>query len=419
MGYVLTRSAFLVFGFVAAWAFVEPVPGLKLEYVGAAIVGIAWTADVCLGAKPAWSRREVALGLVLLTIVLISASIGRWQGSGGALGDVAQLGIGGIYLASHRREDSRRRWLLAFGLGAATSVIASMVLIKWMPVFQQELFETFSEGVRFRGFVSNPNMEAGLLLLGMPGLVLWLSAEGTSLGRRVLGACALAALALGVLMTQSRSALVGLILVLGWGALRIYRPNPIHKRTVHNAAVIVAIAALIGATATLLWSNALLTQNLARFGNRAQVHLLDIGAGEVKGERGRIFQAGVSAIMSRPWGYGYGEGARRYVVGVLGKAKSPHNFVLKVFEIHGVGGGCIVLVSWLLPVVIVSYRILGRRDSSWRCGFSGRAGAVSLAVYLIHASMHAMLNWVYVGLFWAVTWLGRSPDRAEVGRLSR
>jgi O-antigen ligase len=397
---LLAVPVLLFSGGLPAWAPMLALAWLALLFVLHGVVTSHW-----LSTTPA--------DIVLLALMLL-LPLGLWASSdmdvtlARTFALLANIAL--FYAIAIQAEIRGMRWigwaLLAAGI---ILVFATVPMTKFwgakLPFLGRSVYDLLPSGMRLPGDENgfNPNMTGGLLAVFVPpALVLSIRAE--SRWQRVLAIVALLLTSVAVLLTQSRGALIGLIVGFAVVTGILWRKLGL-VWLAGGALAVVALALKGGAIMQALFSNN--AQDTEIVSMTARVELWN-----------RAIYAGTDFPLT---GIGMGQFPdtvqRLYPPShmVLSEAvPHAHNFFLQIFAEMGYPGLIVYVAFFLILFFVLLRRIHLARD--WRQVLSiGLLG--SLTVFLTHgivdvpiySPLSAVVFW---GLFGVMMAVGLSGDRS-------
>ncbi|MGH9554405.1 MAG: O-antigen ligase family protein [Terriglobales bacterium] len=251
---------------------------------------------------------------------------------------------------------------------------------------QARLYYGAGEGLRIFGFFDQPNIWAQITSIAVPGgLALALDTKGWS--RWLLGGLT-GFSALCTLMTQSRSATVGM--AVGVGCVLFFMRRRL-RSPLAAALLLVVVASFV----------VMIQGSVRQWGRFTQHPVEQEFRTERRKSRAQVFVASVKVFLDHPLGVGFGADDRT-VGGELGIAAgmSPHNTLLR----WAINAGLIGLIAgiWLM---VSQIRNLWRMARDQMASESGRLAAGVLGAVVatwIHNMFHAFLNLSYVWIFFSV-----------------
>ncbi|WP_259248933.1 O-antigen ligase family protein [Salinibacter ruber] len=300
-----------------------------------------------------------------------------------------------------------KTWLWLFAVMIAVSNILLTVLIVVYPPSRSVIFEVTAEGVRLRGMFENPNMFGGAQILAISIFSFFVA--NRERGKSVLGAIGLIITFLALLATQSRSAILGLVIGATLVSLFILRVS--RRRLVTSMSAALVVVVMVAAYVNLPKSVA--GVKLSRVGEASETSVYDVGIESAIQSRFYIYDAAFNTIAARPFGIGYVDKPGQVVAmhSNEGVEKMPHNFILAYFIRYGLLVGGVMVVFWLVPMVLIVKKLWGR---TLPVRSLASLMLVGLTGYLIHNLFHSMTNWVYFWVFWAM-----SIRAAQLGDVAR
>lgn len=345
----------------------RPLPGFAIAYgvVSLSCITYAWIIG-------GFSNSQVAVGLAGSVLIVCAVFV---------LFDATQI----------------RRWLWLFALGMATADIIVAVLAFAFPSTHSFIFKISSEGVRLRGTLGNPNMFGGAQILAFSIFAFYaVNCTGKIRIANILG---VVVIFLALLASQSRSAILGLLLGLGIVGFLKFR---LSRRPVYTIATILSVGLAMILTFINL-PEEIAGFQLSRIGNTDVVNVYDVGTEDLIRNRLHIYNAALNTISQNPLGIGYLPHdetlkvvARNSRVGV---EKTPHNFAISYLLTYGVVGGIVMVLIWVMPAAIIFWRLWSKRipiDSLASMMLVGLIG------YYVHNIFHSATNWIYFWVFWAM-----------------
>jgi len=370
-------------------AFVVAISILKPEFLPIALViallywGIRWIAY----GKPS-RRTPVDIGIALL-VLMIPVSLWATALPQTTRTQIYRLFLGILFFYSivNWTRTSKRLSLIIVGTLLLGLVLAggALISVKWattkLPFIPAELYQRFTLLV---SDTVNPNVLAGSIILVLPVAIslLLFAWKGQSWGMRILATISLAACSGILLLTQSRSAIIALVLAAGLLIILRWRWGW----------VLVASAASL---VLILYQSALFP-GLSRTNGNAVASIESLG---LEG-RIEIWSRAIYAIQDFAF-TGIGMGSFTEVIDLLyplflsspGKVSHAHNLFLQVAVDLGIPG----LIAWLSILIGVTltawqlYRHGKRLDDSWAAALG--AGFLGSQLALV---MHGFTD--------AVTW---------------
>jgi O-antigen ligase len=243
--YAVLIFAPLARGGVQEWA-IAVIQMLVLAAAGVYLVDSAWRWD--------WRWNRTALdgpllaifGLALVSTLFSVYPPASWR----AMGLLATYLL--FYGLAAQVFDSRRRlrelvWVV-FGLAAVLTGIGFVKLSapEWVPWW---VYEEIGVGGRLTGPYGNPNHLAGFLMMALLMMLAWLGACKSS-GERLIVGCLIAFCGVGLMMTLSRGAWMGLAAGVLWMGLVRWRRGGNWRRRVLPlvAGVGIALAMVLSST---------------------------------------------------------------------------------------------------------------------------------------------------------------------------
>lgn len=251
--------------------------GLSLPWRGSERTLVAALAllAIAAGVAPLWAGHPATLALSAVLAIAAAALVAM---AGAAVARAGQAPAAMDALAAA---------LLAAGaIGAALGVL-QVYFPQWT---DGDIIAAVSNG-RAAGNLRQPNHLSSLLLWSLIALV-WLAERGRVVRRTALAAALL--LLAGLVLTGSRTGMLGVLVLAVWGALE--------PRLSRRSRAALLASPIVFA---LLWVGlgALAEQSHHAFGGSAQ-----IGKGDISSSRFAIWSNTLALIASRPWlGVGWGE----------------------------------------------------------------------------------------------------------------
>ena len=267
--------------------------------------------------------------------------------------------------------------LLFLALGAAAMVSVALALLQWLSIEAAGMWVVaLKSGMRPYANLAQPNHLATLLALGAVGL--WRSYERRQIGGPVAG-LAMGWLGFGLVMAQSRTGWLFVLLLLVWWAT-------MRRRTaLRTPASAVLTGAALFAAAIVLWeplNEALLLQAGGTLSQRLQA-----------GPRGLMWQTMLEAVARSPWlGYGWNQviAAQQAVAvdmpPVRRMIESAHNVVLDL----ALWAGMPLALIWVAAVgawLVAQTRRCANADA-W-------AVLAAIGALLLHAQFEYPLEYAF------------------------
>jgi O-antigen ligase len=259
---------------------------------------------------------------------------------------------------------------------------------------------------RVSGPFEQPNVFAQLTAIAVPvGLALTFSTKG--LKRGLLGVMT-GLNAAGTLLTQSRSAFLGIIIGV---ALLIYLTEQIKRPRHYVTLALVSLASIISLSITGLGEKVF--ERL-----KPETTIIETEDAERHVGRTLTFPVAVEIFLERPWGAGYGQ-AKHLIGEELGvDARSAHNILLSWTVEFGILG--LVVAIWLMfrQVRMLSQVTRHPLNAEWRMLGAGCLGAV-MATWIhnmVHATLHSGLVWLFFAIASSVAMLGRQDQGTITSR---
>jgi O-antigen ligase len=268
-------------------------------------------------------------------------------------------------------------WLVA-GLASAT--------IGWVQVFAPEWVDGFwisrtLSGGRAMGNMRQPNHLAGLLLWGLvavPALVA-LGPLSQSRTRRVAAFLAFAFILAAVMLTGSRTGLVGVLGLAAWGLIDRRLPR-FARALLVGAPLLFALAYGLGS----LWA-------AVHAGGQIGV-AQRIGQAEITSGRWLVWRDTLAMIAAEPWlGVGFGEYNRAWTLAPVAQRAAEffdhsHNLPLQVLVELGLPAGALVL-GLLTLALLQAARRCAQDDAAQS------AGRRALVAMLVLTALHSALEY--------------------------
>ncbi len=351
----------------------QPWPGFHRDWLQAVVwlvVGGALT--LCVQGRWTLTPAAITLGCVS-AIPMLQASAGLFIDLGDAI--LPTLVLAGTALAIAIAGQAQRTFPLRLADSLFAGILVASVVSTGLAILQLQRMDLFGPlivaglpGGRQTANLGQPNLLATLLLWGLVGAA-WGYWRG-QLGR-VAFLLLSATLLLGIVLTQSRTGALGVVVLALFVALAKRKAGlalPVGSLTVLGLAFLLIVAA---------WPA--LNAGLTLEGSRA---LSDVGSG---GKRPAIWSAMFGAIAQAPWvGYGWNQGIAAHLAVaaslpplnvIIGNA---HNFILDLLVWTGVPIGILLSLGIL---VWYSRRMLLATDAPrWLI-------MAALSVFGIHASL--------------------------------
>jgi O-antigen ligase len=284
------------------------------------------------------------------------------------------------------REPNAARWVMGamFAAGAAEAAYGAMQFVTGSGPGAFEL----QGALRAFGHFDQPNPFAGYLATMLPLAACMVLCKANPLGFRWLALGASGLLVVGIGLSQSRGAWLGvamaaLCLLLGWGAA---------TRRLLIPVVLGSAAALALALSGLLPASILdrLSQTVEYFG------VFDVRTVEVTSdnwavvERMAHWQAGWYMFLDHPWlGVGAGNYAQAYPDYFVGMWREPlghaHNYYLNMLAELGVVGGALLAVLLAVAFAKIGGALVfsqSQGSTFWRAVLAGVIGG--LVVFCVH-----------------------------------
>ena len=157
---------------------------------------------------------------------------------------------------------------------------------------------------------------------------------------------------------------------------------------------------------------------MGRVAGTGRARIYDVSTDNVVADRFYIYQASLETIWKNPLGVGFLDTQELATViardSEKGISKPTHNFVLNHLLRYGIIGGAIMVLIWLLPPIVIVWKLWKRRLPVRSLSTFMLIGVVS---YLIHNLFHSMTNWIYFWIFWGMCIrAAQLEDRRRTGR---
>jgi hypothetical protein len=291
----------------------------------------------------------------------------------------------------YRNVKDIERWIWIFALAYGIADLFILATSVGNPA--SAMLRVAKAGVRLQGTGDNPNSFAAAHVLVF-AFFLYFIANGQRYQRLI--SIAGASVTFGtILLAQSRSAIAGVFVAVGLGAIFWIRASRAPMRNMVLAGAFAGALLL----AFLNLPEEVGGLRLQRLSSKAGAGIYDMNFESVEEQRFWLFIPALQTIWEYPFGVGYGEGAKDYILRVGGVYKLPHNYVLRELLNYGILGGLYMNVLWILPVVLVCIRAWRRQipASSLSLFFM-----VGMAGYLAHSLFHSNTNWIFLWITWGM-----------------
>jgi O-antigen ligase len=356
------------------------LPFMMLGWVASAATGASARGQ---GPTPAFAGYSLLLlASVLLGLFLVTAEglpVDANEAGVGLLKLVVGLSYAAVAAASTAAMDMNhvRRTLRIWGWVAATLCLASIVTVMGIPLVR-------ASDSRVYGYFDDPNLYAGYLLLSIP-VVLAADAIGRIPERNAI----LAIVAIGIVLTASRSAILGLAFMLVLVLLFVRSQGRLR-----SIKVFIALCALFAVPATGLV--------LSVLGQVPAVQRLSAAfTSSADDPRFQLWRLAIDLWEANPIaGIGLGQYPlySTNILGVSGRTGNgfvAHNTFLTVLAENGLLGGLAVAVGAAFLIRAV------RRLRSHNSYLSGalQLGIVTIAVQMMSLNLHNVRYvWVFFGI---------------------
>lgn len=348
----------------AAGRFWQRLPALELAGAGL-LVGMAWSL------QQGWPESQARAGILAMLAALWVASWAQQRALDG-------LSIG-------------RALLLAGVLSAGVAVVQV-----FLPAWADGDWVARSGLVgRAVGNLRQPNHLSTVLIWGLiwwvPFFTVW--AGRLNLAGRVAAGALAALMVLGVVLTASRTGMVGIVLLALWGAVDRRLPRPVRL-----ALVAAPVLYLMGWAAMSAWAH----QTQHTFGGEAR-----LAEGDLSASRFGIWSNTLALIRAQPWsGVGWGEFNFAWTLSPFpGRPVAffdhSHNLPLNLLVELGVPLGGLVLVLLLWALVQAGVRAWSRTGDD---GVSARAAFMTVLLVGLHSLLEYPLWYAYFLLPTAWAW---------------
>lgn len=248
------------------------------------------------------------------------------------------------------------------------------------------------------GLYEQPNQFAAIMALAMPTALMFQALATTHL-RRVFWTCAAGVIMAGLLISQARSAIVGV----GLGAL-LLGLLLVRGRLLKSSSLVWGCVAVAFAT-WLFIQTGLASELSARLSWSRQVEVAAIDPSQ---DRFQIWRSALAVALSHPFGVAAEGGAR--IGSDLGvEARSAHNVFLSYLVAYGfLGAAALLWLAWrqLAGLGLAALRAEGDAPRIIAAGL-----LAALVGFWVHNLAHSIIQWMAVWLYFACA--------AAVIRLSR
>jgi hypothetical protein len=256
---------------------------------------------------------------------------------------------------------------------------------------------------RLGGFYEQPNQFAAIMALAMPTAVMF-QALATSHVRRAFWTCAAGVIMAGLLISQARSAIMGVGLGGFLLGLLLIRGKLLKSSSLVWGCVAVAFAAW------LFIQTGLVGEFLARLSWSRQVEVAAIDPSQ---DRVQIWRSAFAVALSHPFGVA-AEGSARIGSDLGVVERSAHNVFLSYLVAYGfLGAAAVVWLAWR-QLVGLGFAALRAEGDAPRIISAGLLAA--LVGFWVHNLAHSIIQWMAVWLYFAcaaaVIRLSRAPEAA-------
>ena len=223
-------------------------------------------------------------------------------------------------------------YLKYFNYSMFASNVLALIAFVLLPQYSELVSDLSSGGARFKGFFTQTNGYAFVLLVAFPIAVYFLNKR-----RSVFNIANVFVFSMAILLTQSRGVLLSLMIGFGFIYLiYLIRSKKIKK---YIGVIIVSLTFMIGLFTFLpnyLQNN--FGISLSRFNTEASYNnernLNDISIESLEGDRLYLIEAALQTISEYPLGLGYQ--AHHTIIGeVTGVFLIPHNYFLSLILYYG------------------------------------------------------------------------------------
>jgi hypothetical protein len=249
---------------------------------------------------------------------------------------------------------------------------------------------------RINGLFEQPNVFAQLTAIAVPvGLALTFSTSGFKRGVLGIITCLNA---VGTFLTQSRSAILGVVFGV---VFLMYQSQQIKRSRQYTILLLIPLGLIM-----IVSLAGLEEKTFERL--KPETTIMETENAERYVGRALTFPAAIEIFLERPWGAGYGQ-AKHLIGEELGvEARSVHNILLSWMVELGVLG--LIITLWLMFRQIwmlwqVTHRPL---NAEWRMLGAGCLGAI-IATWvhnMFHATLHSGLVWLFFAIASSVAMLG-------------
>lgn len=437
MAFVTVTVIFLVFsnaGGVAISSHGAP-PAIGLGLIG--LLALPVLSNL-IGGKPLVMPPSLRWLLLFFAIQVVSTTFSAFQSEAAA--QLAQFFVEGVvlfFLITNviRSQEALRRAMWAVVLAGAA--LGFITVVQWatgsfvrpfggFALVPSNYLSGFAKSPRAAGPVGDPNYYAQILLPAVP-MAVHLMRSADSHGRRILAAGALAGCLSGVVLTGSRGAGLGLVvLVVVAALLRVIRPRGLVLALVAMAVVLAAVPAYRERVATVT--------SLASATDGGSAEAVD----ESIRSRATEMQAAAYVFVDHPVvGAGpgafplfYQEYARRIGRDVHEEVKSgarrgqlpkreAHNMFLGIAAEAGATG--LLAFTGVLGVTIGGLAKARRRSARSQPELASLAGTLLLAI-VAYVTAGLFLSLAFERYYWMLLALGAAATqllRQEVGESAR
>ena len=224
----------------------------------------------------------------------------------------------------------------------------ALIFFLFLPQFKESVIDISSIGVRFKGFFTQANGYAYVLLLNFPIALYFLKSR-----KNFFNIVNVLLIISCIIMAQSRGAVLSLLM----GIIIVYLIYLYRTRKIKKIIAPLILVCIVGFSALTILPNILEENfgiNLSRLNPSAEKaserNISDLGISSIKEDRFYLINAGLETIQTYPFGLGFQP--QHIIIGNLtGVYLIPHNYYLTLLLTYGV----VVGFFWLFIIGYLIY----------------------------------------------------------------
>ena len=288
-------------------------------------------------------------------------------------------------------------WVFIYSVSilVVINLVAVVYRIEYVFVFGQEIklihvHSHWNPFVRIMGLSTNPNWLVQLLVFSVPFLIFLVPHYQGVKRWSVLGLVAVNTI--GLVMTQSRGAIVGFLIGFILIVINYIRIRKINKIQINRGVLILTAGVFI---AIILGEYFVGVRNVILVSLSRYTDIFSLSLDEMMGDRFRIFRTALEIFLNNP--LGHGQGASSHLVGnILGLKDRPvHSFYLAIGIEYGIPG--LIVLCWLIfRSIQIPWRFANSRSLPYEYTAIGAGLFVGMMGVWVNNLMHSALGWAVV-----------------------